>query len=172
MKLNRAGLRGMELVKSTGKVMIQGGGTFGTFMSVASGYAVFKVTKEKKLNKCENVVEEFSNSEKLSNLLTLKHFEQFKDIDEAIKATTNCISGKLPKKLKKLLNEHVLGENEQLAVSDSKLATIIKDKLEISCIANTPIQQLMSCIRTQAESLIPNLEDMDNEAMQLALAHG
>lgn len=33
---NRAGLRGIELVKQTGKIMVQGGGTFGVFMSVSS----------------------------------------------------------------------------------------------------------------------------------------
>lgn len=138
----------------------------------ASGFAVFKVLKEKKLNKCENIFEEFNDQDKLSKLLSLQHFEKFKDIDEAVKITTNSLNGKLSKKLKKLLSEHVLTENEQLAVADTKLATIIKDKLEISCIASTPIQQLMSCIRQQANSLIPNLEDLDNDAMQLALAHG
>lgn len=138
----------------------------------ACGYAVFKVLKEKKLNKCENIFDEFNDQEKLSKLLTLQHFEQFKDIDEAVKVTTSSLSGKLSKKLKKLLSEHVLTENESLAVADSKLATIIKDKLEISCVASTPIQQLMSCIRQQAKALIPNLDELDNDAMQLALAHG
>jgi len=138
----------------------------------ASGYAVFKVLKEKKLNKCENVFEEFNNQDKLSKLLALQHFEQFKDIDEAVKVTSNAIAGKLPKKLKKLLSEHVQQENEQLAVADSKLGNIIKEKLDISCIANTPIQQLMNCIRQQANALIPNLDELDNNAMQLALAHG
>lgn len=138
----------------------------------ACGYAVFKVLKEKKLNKCENIFEEFNDQEKLSKLLSLQHFEKFKDIDEAVKSTTNCLSGKLPKKLKKLLGEYASEENEQLAVGDTKLGNIIKEKLNISCLATTPIQQLMSCIRSQANSLIPNLEELDNDAMQLALAHG
>ena len=33
----RFGLRGRELVSNVGKVMIQGGGTFGTFMSIGTG---------------------------------------------------------------------------------------------------------------------------------------
>jgi hypothetical protein len=33
----RYGLRGRELVNNVGKVMIQGGGTFGTFMSIGTG---------------------------------------------------------------------------------------------------------------------------------------
>jgi hypothetical protein len=33
----RYGLRGRELVNTVGKTMIQGGGTFGTFMAVGTG---------------------------------------------------------------------------------------------------------------------------------------
>lgn len=34
---SRYGLRGRELVNSVGKVMLQGGGTFGTFMAIGTG---------------------------------------------------------------------------------------------------------------------------------------
>ncbi len=33
----RYGLRGRELVSQVGKVMVQGGGTFGTFMAIGTG---------------------------------------------------------------------------------------------------------------------------------------
>jgi len=33
----RYGLRGKELVQQVGKTMVQGGGTFGTFMSIGTG---------------------------------------------------------------------------------------------------------------------------------------
>uniref|UniRef100_A0A0K8TPW5 Reactive oxygen species modulator 1 n=1 Tax=Tabanus bromius TaxID=304241 RepID=A0A0K8TPW5_TABBR len=33
----RYGLRGRELVNNVGKVMMQGGGTFGTFMAIGTG---------------------------------------------------------------------------------------------------------------------------------------
>ncbi|KAL7044494.1 hypothetical protein ACKWTF_001924 [Chironomus riparius] len=33
----RYGLRGRDLVNNVGKVMIQGGGTFGTFMAIGTG---------------------------------------------------------------------------------------------------------------------------------------
>ncbi|KAG5307357.1 ROMO1 protein, partial [Acromyrmex insinuator] len=33
----RYGLRGKELLNSVGKVMLQGGGTFGTFMAIGTG---------------------------------------------------------------------------------------------------------------------------------------
>ena len=33
----RFGLRGRELISQVGKVMVQGGGTFGTFMAIGTG---------------------------------------------------------------------------------------------------------------------------------------
>ena len=33
----RMGMRGGELVQNVGKIMVQGGGTFGTFMSIGTG---------------------------------------------------------------------------------------------------------------------------------------
>nr|XP_033342979.1 reactive oxygen species modulator 1 [Megalopta genalis] len=33
----RYGLRGRELINNVGKVMLQGGGTFGTFMAIGTG---------------------------------------------------------------------------------------------------------------------------------------
>lgn len=33
----RGGLRGKELVNTVGKVMLQGGGSFGTFLAIGSG---------------------------------------------------------------------------------------------------------------------------------------
>lgn len=33
----RGGLRGRELVNTVGKVMLQGGGSFGTFLAIGSG---------------------------------------------------------------------------------------------------------------------------------------
>jgi hypothetical protein len=34
--MNRLGLRGRELITSMGKVMVQGGFTFGTFMAIGT----------------------------------------------------------------------------------------------------------------------------------------
>lgn len=38
----RYGLRGRELVNNVGKVMLQGGGTFGTFMAIGTGLRCWK----------------------------------------------------------------------------------------------------------------------------------
>jgi len=58
-----------------------------------------------------------------------------------------------------------------LAVADLKLGYAIKDKLELSCISNNAIQELMRCIRNQMDSLITDVTKKEMSAMALGLAH-
>ncbi|CAG2163656.1 unnamed protein product [Oppiella nova] len=83
------------------------------------------------------------------------------------------ICTKKGKKLKKMLKKVVLKDgNEELAVADAKLGNAIKDKLNIGCVTSQAIQELMSCIRSQIENLIPEWVPEDEAAMQLGLSHG
>merc|ERR1719356_1562523 len=61
--------------------------------------------------------------------------------------------------------------NEQLAVADAKLGNVIKEKLEMSCVYDSKISELMRCIRSQASGLISGLPDKEMTAMELGLAH-
>ena len=61
--------------------------------------------------------------------------------------------------------------HEQLAVADAKLGSAIKDKLSLSCITNTSIQELMRCIRSQLDSLLASFPKKEMTAMALGLAH-
>merc|ERR1711872_489857 len=47
----------------------------------------------------------------------------------------------------------------------------IKEKLDLSCEANSKISELMRCIRSQASGLISGLPDKEMTAMELGLAH-
>ncbi|MGH0127049.1 UNVERIFIED_CONTAM: hypothetical protein FKN15_030436 [Acipenser sinensis] len=102
----------------------------------------------------------------------LKHFEKFKDTTEALAAATALVEGKIGKSLKKVLKKVVAKEaHEQLAISDAKLGGVIKDKLNLSCVHNTAIAELMRGIRNQMESLITGLPPREISAMSLGLAH-
>ena len=101
----------------------------------------------------------------------LKHFEKFADTTEALVATTATLEGKLCKSLKKMLKKHCNELQEQLAVADAKLGNAIKDKLSLSCVSNTAIQELMRCIRSQMDSLLSGLHKREITAMALGLAH-
>ena len=50
-------------------------------------------------------------------------------------------------------------------------AFVFQDKLNLSCVSNSSIQELMRCIRAQTESLITGLPGKELTAMQLGLAH-
>jgi len=70
--------------------------------------------------------------------------------------------------LKKIVAEDA---HEKLAVADAKLGNVIKEKLEINCVYDSKIGELMRCIRSQVSGLISGLPDKEMSAMELGLAH-
>ncbi|XP_014679090.1 PREDICTED: nucleolar protein 58-like isoform X2 [Priapulus caudatus] len=137
-----------------------------------AGYAVFKLLDEKKLQKTENLFHDFETPEGASKVVKLKQFSKFEDTTEALAAATAAIEGKMSKNLKKMLKKIVAKDaHEQLAVADAKLGNVIKDKLNLSCVANSSIQELMRGIRAQMSSLITGIDQKDISAMALGLAH-
>ncbi|EDV31597.1 uncharacterized protein Dana_GF14470 [Drosophila ananassae] len=137
-----------------------------------AGYAIFKLLDEKKLEQVDNLYLEFETPEKANKLLKLKHFEKFNDTTEALAAATAAVEGKVAKPLKKTLKKLLVDEvQSQLLVADAKLGTAIKDKLSVQCVYNTGVQELMRCIRQQADSLLGGLPKREMTAMALGLAH-
>lgn len=70
--------------------------------------------------------------------------------------------------MKKLVDDDL---QNQLLVADAKLGSAIKDKLSLQCIANSSVQELMRCIRSQSESLLAGIPKKEMAAMSLGLAH-
>jgi len=138
----------------------------------SAGYAIFKLMDEKKLQKTENLYKDFETPEGANKLIQLKHFKKFQDTTEALAMATAAVEGKMSKMLKKMLKKLFVKEaHEKLAVADSKLGNAIKDKLNISCVTNSAIQELMRCIRSQMDSLLTGLPAKEMAAMSLGLAH-
>ncbi|EDX04028.1 nucleolar protein 58 [Drosophila simulans] len=137
-----------------------------------AGYAIFKLLDEKKLEQVDNLYQEFETPEKANKLLKLKHFEKFNDTTEALAAATAAVEGKVAKPLKKTLKKLLVDDvQSSLLVADAKLGTAIKDKLSVQCVCNTGVQELMRCIRQQADSLLGGLPKREMTAMALGLAH-
>lgn len=118
----------------------------------------------------------FSSPSSAGKLVSLSHFEKYKDATEALTSVTSLIEGKMSKKLKKTLKKIVDEEGGEekvmLAVADSKLGQTIKEKFNLDCMATDAVQKLMSCIRSQLPSLVPDWNADEEAAMQLAISHG
>lgn len=122
----------------------------------------------------DNLINEFQDKNKAGKLVKLEHFERFKDASEALAAITTTIEGKVPKKLKKMMKKIVVGKlgDGKLALVDPKIGTSLKESFGLDCIATEAVQKLMTCIRSQIESLIPEWSIEEDQAMQLAISHG
>merc|ERR1712203_274054 len=91
---------------------------------------------------------------------------------EALSAATAAVEGKMSKSLKKLLKKVIAEDaHEKLAVADAKLGGSIQEKLDLSCVYDSKIGELMRCIRSQISGLISGLPDKEMAAMELGLAH-
>ncbi|KAG6646447.1 probable nucleolar protein 5-2 [Carya illinoinensis] len=134
-----------------------------------AGFALFKVLDEGKLNKVEDLWKEFSSAETARQVVKLKAFSKFENTSEALEAATLLIDSKPSKGLRKFLRAHCSGET--LAVADSKLGNIIKDKLKIECVHNQAVMELMRGVRHQMTELISGLGVQDLAPMSLGLSH-
>uniref|UniRef100_A0AC35TJZ3 Nop domain-containing protein n=1 Tax=Rhabditophanes sp. KR3021 TaxID=114890 RepID=A0AC35TJZ3_9BILA len=135
----------------------------------AAGYAVFKVLDEGKLKKVDTVYEQFGSLENCQKNLELVNFHKFKNVDDAVTSISSIQDGKMAKSLKKALKMKS-DEVCDLAVGDTKLSTIIKENMSITCKHSDAISELMRCIRSNMDELLVDHKE-ELTAMQLALSH-
>lgn len=98
--------------------------------------------------------------------MKLKAFSKFEDTTSALAAATAICDGKLDKSLKSFLKEAILKGKEgadkvTLAVADAKLGGLIKEKMDIKCVYDATILELMRGIRGQLEGLVAGLSSAD-----------
>merc|ERR1712106_538293 len=138
----------------------------------AAGFAVFRLLDENKLSQVENLFEEFETPEQANKVVQLVDFKKFADSADALQAGVAINEGKLCKPLKKLLKKVFESEaHEKLLVWDAKLGNSIKEKMGVACVSTTAGTELMRCIKSQVDALIPGLPEKDLSAMSLGLAH-
>eukprot|EP00640_Fibrocapsa_japonica_P001963 CAMPEP_0113939314 /NCGR_PEP_ID=MMETSP1339-20121228/5646_1 /TAXON_ID=94617 /ORGANISM="Fibrocapsa japonica" /LENGTH=536 /DNA_ID=CAMNT_0000942783 /DNA_START=145 /DNA_END=1755 /DNA_ORIENTATION=- /assembly_acc=CAM_ASM_000762 len=141
----------------------------------SAGFALFKVVNEGKLNETavEDLWKEFETPEKASKMVKLKAFSAFSNTAEAVAAAAGVVEGKLSKGLKKFLSKAVVkkGVQDQMAVIDSKLGGLVKDKLDIQCVNDSKVMELMRGVRQQMETLLSGVSEHDMRATRLGLSH-
>ncbi|AAB61073.1 similar to S. cerevisiae SIK1P (PID:g984964) [Arabidopsis thaliana] len=133
------------------------------------GFAIFKVLNEGKLSNVEDLGNEFSTAKLARKMVKLVAFDKFDNTAEALEAVAKLLEGTPSKGLRKFLKANCVGET--LAVADSKLGNIIKEKLKIVCVHNNAVMELLRGIRSQLTELISGLGDQDLGPMSLGLSH-
>lgn len=100
-------------------------------------------------------------------------FKKFEDIAEAVTAASSIIEGTLDKGLSHFIKKNVVKAklSDSLAVADSKLGGLIKEKFSIKCKHNDVCMEIIRGIRNQIENLIPDMDHEQFNAMTLGLAH-
>ncbi|CAK60577.1 unnamed protein product (macronuclear) [Paramecium tetraurelia] len=139
-----------------------------------AGFALFQVANTKALSKIDNIYDYLQNEKQAKKLITPFAFQQFKDTQEALVATSKLINGKIPKKLSKFLEKNVISQEvqDQIAVQDKKLAKQIQDQLGLTCVQTPVTEQLFRGIKSQLTNLIEGLSEAELKNMTLGLAHG
>ena len=128
-----------------------------------AGYAIFKVDK-KGLKETDNIENAFTSLDSANNVVKLKAFAPFGNTTEAVVAATSIVENTLDKSLKKFLKKNITSKDikDDLAVADTKLGGLIKEKMDIQCIHNDKVDSLMRGIRSQMDSLL----DHDSSSMK------
>ncbi|EFJ29217.1 hypothetical protein SELMODRAFT_146841 [Selaginella moellendorffii] len=134
-----------------------------------AGFALFKLLDEAKLNQVDDIWKEFETPAAARQIVKLKSFHKFENTAEALGAATAIVESKLSKGLKKFLKAECQGQT--LAIADSKLGRIITEKLEISCIHNNGVMELLRGVRSQLADLVEGLSNQDLASMSLGLSH-
>ncbi|CAN6469374.1 unnamed protein product [Victoria cruziana] len=133
-----------------------------------TGFALFKVLDEGKLSQVEDLWKDFTAPESARKVVKLKAFQKFENVPDALSSATLLVDSKPSKALRKFLRANCVGE--QLAVADAKLGGIIKEKLEIECVHNSAVMELMRGVRNQLNELIAGLDVQDFSRMSCGLA--
>ncbi|GBG89864.1 hypothetical protein CBR_g49712 [Chara braunii] len=112
---------------------------------------------------------EFETPDAAHKVVKLKAFEKFGNTAEALSAATALVESKLDKRLKKFLKAQCQGDT--LALADSKLGNIIKEKLGINCMHGSAVMELMRGVRAQLSELVGAFAGQDLTPMSLGLSH-
>ncbi|XP_057538652.1 probable nucleolar protein 5-2 [Amaranthus tricolor] len=134
-----------------------------------AGFALFKLLDEERLSQIEDLWKDFASIDSARKIVKLKAFDKFENTSEALSAAALLIDSKPSKGLRKFLKAHCKGET--LAVADSKLGNAIKEKLQIDCVHNNAVMELMRGVRSQLTELIAGLGTQDLAPMSLGLSH-
>ncbi|CAG8295545.1 unnamed protein product [Penicillium olsonii] len=138
----------------------------------SAGYALLKA-KDKKLLKRDDIAQEASTAEGVSNLLKLKSFQKFDSAASALEEAASIMEGKVTPRLASMLDGIKEEKKVSLAVADAKLGNAISKLpgLDIQCVADSTTHDIFRAVREHLTTLIPGLAPSDMSTMSLGLSH-
>uniref|UniRef100_A0A183BVR7 Nop domain-containing protein n=1 Tax=Globodera pallida TaxID=36090 RepID=A0A183BVR7_GLOPA len=113
--------------------------------SDCDGYALFRLGDESVLQRVDDIWDEFASG-------------------------SNC-DGKLDKTLKRYLKKSITDPMEKLAVDDTQIGKLIKNAMDIKCLHNSAISELMRSIRANVGEFLGDETTQELNAMRLGVAH-
>uniref|UniRef100_A0A183BU19 Nop domain-containing protein n=1 Tax=Globodera pallida TaxID=36090 RepID=A0A183BU19_GLOPA len=114
--------------------------------SDCDGYALFRLGDESVLQRVDDIWDEFASGE-------------------------NKTDGKLDKTLKRYLKKSITDPMEKLAVDDTQIGKLIKNAMDIKCLHNSAISELMRSIRANVGEFLGDETTQELNAMRLGVAH-
>jgi len=138
----------------------------------ASGYGLFRVNNGSELTEVDDVQRLLGACEAsvAAKYFALEKFQPIRDTAEALQCATALVESKISKPLKKLLKK--IGDDENLAVCDAKLGSLIKEKYNIQCVYSPVVMEMMRVVREHMTSLASqSVTDDEAVGMALGLAH-
>lgn len=138
-----------------------------------AGLALFKVLKEGKIKKADDLFQYFQTADKAEKFVQLHAFKKFKDTKEALKTVTKLMEGDLTTRAFKFLKKNSIVDKvqEKIAVYEKTLAKNIQAKLGIEVETGSKYRELIRGIRFQMNSLLQGLTAQELTNMSLGLAH-
>ncbi len=137
-----------------------------------AGYALFKVLKDGKMEKADDLGREFDTAKDAKKMVRLEAFSKFDNMTKALESTACLLDGKMGKDLKRFLKASVPAD-EKLVVSEAKLGGYIAKKLGLDVVSpDAAVHELYRGIRSQLAPLVADLAgEEDMAAMGLGLSH-
>ncbi|KAL7421290.1 Nucleolar protein 58 [Cryptotrichosporon argae] len=147
----------------------------------AIGFVVFKLGSDYKLDN-KDLWKEFETPEKANKALKVQAIQRFTSTASAVEDLSAINDGRLTDSLSAFLVEATGGAadgdkkkkkklEEQLIVSEPKLAATIAKSLKIPVVSDSSTQDLYRGIRQQLTSLLGGVSQSDLNTMSLGLGH-
>jgi len=139
----------------------------------ASGYGLFYVDSQEDIGALLPVVEASVREYSLfASTVKLISFSPFKSGLNALENINAISEGVVHDDLSKFLDTHILKkENVVLGVSDPSLSSEIKAQLQINCLANEVVVELIRGLRVHFPKMVQGMDLKAEEKAQLGLSH-